>query len=112
MKTLTIFAAALLSTGVLMADAALADGAKTREQVISELVQARDSGELARLNSEDTAAFLRTNTVSTKTRAQVLAELKQAQDSGELALLNSDDPTASQRLATLKANKRAEALAE
>ena len=91
MKTLTVFAAALLSAGVLFADGASADTSKTREQVIAELQQARASGELAALNSEDSANFLQNKTVSTKTRAQVLAELQEAQKSGELAALNSED---------------------
>ena len=59
MKTFSfIAAAALLSTGVLLADVAAADTTtKTRAQVVAELVQARSSGELARLNSEDSRVF-------------------------------------------------------
>ena len=94
MKTLNVFAiAALLTTGVLLADVAAADTTtKTRAQVVAELVQARNSGELARMNSEDTALFQQKgNSFSTKTRAQVVAELKQAQESGELASYNTDD---------------------
>jgi NAD/NADP transhydrogenase alpha subunit len=90
MKTLTIFAAALLSAGVVFADAASADTGKTRAQVTAELAQARASGELNRLNS-DQAEFFVGRAVSTKSRAQVQAELAQAQASGELALLNSED---------------------
>jgi hypothetical protein len=100
MKTLsTVIAASLLSAGVLIADVALAAGVapKTRADVVAELIQARNSGELARLNSEDTALFLqnRGGVAMPKTRAQVLAELRQAQESGELAQFNTDDTAAS-----------------
>ena len=97
-KTLTFFAAALLSSGFAFADAPAADNtAKTRAQVIAELTQARSSGELARMNSEDSALFQQKSSKagSTKSRAQVVAELQQARDSGELALLNTDDTAAS-----------------
>lgn len=90
MKKLTVFAAALLTAGLAMA----ADTGLTREQVRQELAQARASGELVRLNSEDTANFLRTPTASTKTRAEVLAELKKAQESGELAQSARDSSVA------------------
>jgi hypothetical protein len=85
MKKLTVFAAALLTAGFAMADSGL-----TRQQVVDQLVQARASGELARLNSEDGGRDLRQASTSTLTRAQVLAELKRSQDSGEYARLNSD----------------------
>ena len=94
MKTFSfIAAAALLSTGVLLADVAAADTTtKTRAQVVAELVQARSSGELARLNSEDSAQFLRSpTTLSSKSRAEVLAELQQARANGDLERYNTDD---------------------
>ena len=111
MKTLTIFAVALLSAGVVFADAASAQ--TTRAQVVSELAQARASGELDRLNS-DQPAFFTARTGSTKTRAQVQAELAQAQASGELAALNSEDSSRFflNNTATASTKTRAQVLAE
>lgn len=94
MKTLNVMAAALLtSTVVLSTPAFAADSSvvKTRAQVTAELAQARASGELGRMNSEDSANFLAAKSFSPKTRAQVLAELKNARADGELDRLNSED---------------------
>lgn len=109
MKKLTVFAAALLTAGLAMADSGL-----TRQQVLNDLVQARSTGELARNNSEDTALFLnnRAALASTTTRAQVLAELTQARASGELARLNSEDGSRDLRQASTSTVTRAQVLAE
>ncbi|WP_077032771.1 DUF4148 domain-containing protein [Pelomonas sp. KK5] len=125
MKTAIVFAAALLSAGVVFADAASADTGKTRAEVINELAQARASGELDALNADQSVLFQTQRAAAVnaapvakaapaagKTRAQVLAELREAQKSGELAALNSEDPMAIQRFAATQAAKKAEALAE
>lgn len=125
MKTLTIFAAALLSAGVVFADAASADTGKTRAEVVAELAAARANGDLAALNSDQPSFFLRAPAAQAnardvaaapaaqgKTRAQVVAELREAQKSGEFAAINSEDPTAMQRFAEKQAAKKAETLAE
>ena len=102
MKTSIVLAAALLAFGS-SAFAADAAGGKTRAQVIAELAQAQQSGELAAVNSEDPMAAQlfhdRQFAGPGKTRAQVQAELAQAQKSGELAALNSEDPLAYERFA-------------
>ena len=77
MKTLNVFAiAALLTTGVLLADVAAADTAtKTRAQVVAELKQAQDSGELASYNTDDTITALSTQRpAAAKQRAIASAE--------------------------------------
>lgn len=107
MKKIAVFAAAVLTAGFAFADSGL-----TREQVLNDLAQARASGELARLNSDDSASFMRTPSVSTKTRAQVLAELNQARASGELARLNSDDSSIFLRSPSTSTLTRAQVLAE
>ncbi|MET0518145.1 MAG: DUF4148 domain-containing protein [Burkholderiaceae bacterium] len=109
MKKLTVFAAALLTAGIAMADSGL-----TRAQVTQQLEQARASGELATLNSEDSANFLRSPaaTTSTTTRAQVVAELKKAQADGELAALNSDDSAVFLRQPSTSTVTRAQVRAE
>ena len=125
MKTLTIFAVALLSAGVVFADAASADTGKTRAEVVAELAAARASGELAALNSDQPSFFLRAPAAQAnardvaaapaaqgKTRAQVVAELREAQKSGEFAAINSEDPMAMQRFAAKQAAKKTETLAE
>ncbi len=113
MKTLTIFAVALLSAGVVFADGASADTGKTRAQVQAELAQARASGELNALNSDQPEFLYARPTVSTKTRAQVQAELAQAQASGELASLNSEDSSRFLRGTAVASTKtRAQVIAE
>lgn len=110
MKTLNLIAAALLTSGAMLAApafAADAAGNKTRAEVVAELAQARNSGELAQMHSEDTALFLAGNSnsgmaVAAKSRAQVQAELKQAEKSGELARSQSVDPTVAQGPAKAK----------
>lgn len=85
----------------------------TREQVVAELQRARASGELAAMNSEDTASFgqvpvakrpvlaedkstkpeaakAANSTAPAKTRAEVVAELKRARETGELEALHSE----------------------
>ncbi len=82
---------------------------------MAELAQARASGELDALNSDNPAFFFQARKAApgaSKTRAQVQAELKQAQQSGELAALNSEDPTALQRFAAAQAAKKTETMAE
>nr|WP_316640672.1 DUF4148 domain-containing protein [uncultured Roseateles sp.] len=104
MKNLTVFAAALLAATVAMADASTVTPL-TRDQVVAELVRARASGELAAMNSENTAEFTGGALVAvSKTRAQVLAELKRAQANGELAALQGDGADAGY-LAKLKPAK-------
>ena len=74
MNTLNkIFSAAATAVVLLSANAAYAD--TTRDQVIAELAQARASGALASLNSEDSARFLQTQAAGSTSRAQVVAQL-------------------------------------
>ena len=62
MKTLNIISAAVFSAAALFAGAASAD--TSREQVIAELAQARASGEIVAMHSEDTANFLKNKSVA------------------------------------------------
>ncbi|MDT9001230.1 DUF4148 domain-containing protein [Paucibacter sp. APW11] len=87
----------------------------SREQVKAELQRARASGELAAMNSDDTATFgaalkpsstalaasktpaaeqvapkAATKAEASKTRAEVIAELKRARETGELEYLNAE----------------------
>jgi uncharacterized protein with PIN domain len=105
-------------TSLLVAGAAMADGASTRESlrqsqtvvtsttsraaVIAELQRARQAGELSALYRE--VDLRPVSTASTTTRAAVLAELQAARASGEFAALNSNDPSFA-HLATLKGGK-------
>jgi Domain of unknown function (DUF4148) len=106
MKKLTLIALALLSAG-----AAMADGL-SREQVVAELQRARNSGELAQLNSENPEAFGRSLSASgpARSREAVLAELQAARASGELerARVESYVPA----VASSSTKSRAEVVAE
>ena len=91
MNTLNkIFSAAATAAVLLSANAAFADTGLTRAQVTAELAQARTSGAIAAMNSDDPDHFMQAP-VSTKSRAQVTADLQQARASGQIAALNSDD---------------------
>jgi hypothetical protein len=91
MNTLNkIFSAAATAAVLLSANVAFADTGLTRAQVTAELAQARASGALAALNSDDPAFFLQAP-VSAKSRTQVTADLQQARATGQIAALNSDD---------------------
>ncbi|MET0518918.1 MAG: DUF4148 domain-containing protein [Burkholderiaceae bacterium] len=79
MKKLNLIAAALLGSGALLAApvfAADAAGSKTRAEVVAELAQARASGELAQMNSEDTAQFGGGLNAAAKNRALAQADAK------------------------------------
>jgi hypothetical protein len=107
MKKLTVIALSLLA-----ASAAMAQGL-TREQVIADLVKARNSGELALLNSENPDAFGRAtlNTAGAGlSREAVLAELQRARASGELAALQRE--SYEPRIPATSTRTRAEVLAE
>ena len=107
MNKLTVITASLLFAGVTSMAQAQATGAvsQTRAQVVAELQQARDSGELALQNNEvgvdgyqrtaKATTALAVNptadrvsaTTSGLSRAEVVAELKRARVSGELDLI-------------------------
>ena len=122
MNTLNkIFSAAATAAVLLSANAAFADTGLTRAEVVADLAQARASGALAAMNSEDSSRFLqapvsaapRTQVASTqvagpKTRAQVIAELRDSQADGSLALLHGEYPADQVRLAQIL-NKKAAA---
>ena len=104
-------AAAPVAAKAAPAAAAVTTG-KTRAEVLAELAKAQANGELAALNSDDSARFLRQPSTSTLTRAQVLAELKRSQESGEFAQLNRDPHTAYLARPATKAQVNAVTLAE
>jgi hypothetical protein len=107
MKKLSVIALSLLAAG-----AAMAQGL-TREQVIADLVKARNSGELAVLNSENPDAFGRIglNTATTGlSREAVVAELQRARASGELEAQRSE--SYAPRIPATSTRTRAEVLAE
>ncbi|MGN6828977.1 DUF4148 domain-containing protein [Paucibacter sp. M5-1] len=80
MNKLTLIA---LST-LLSAGAAMADGL-SRDEVVAELVRARNAGELTALQSESYGGYGLKVAASSLSREAVTAELRRAQQSGELA---------------------------
>jgi Domain of unknown function (DUF4148) len=107
MKKLTVIALTLLAAGASMANGL------TREEVVAELVRARNAGELTVYQSENPEAFGRSlvATGSPVSRAAVLADLQRARQSGELARRDSESysgPVVS--IASIRS--RAEVLAE
>jgi hypothetical protein len=93
-KTLTGIAVAI---ALLVPGLASAGSELTREEVIMDLIEARESGELAHMKSEDTAMFTplpNAEESSDLTRAEVVADVAEARDSGELARLHSNVQTA------------------
>lgn len=107
MKKLSVIALTLLAAG-----AAMADGL-SREQVVAELVRARNAGELAAYQSENTEAFGRSLVAigSQTSRTAVLADLQRARQSGELAGIDSES-YAAPVVSTTSTRSRAEVLAE
>ncbi len=93
MNTLNkIFSATATAVILLSANAAFADTGLTREQVTAELAQARATGALAAMNSDDPEHFMQAPVAAKATsRAQVVADLKQARATGETAAMNSED---------------------
>ena len=89
MKTLHLCcsAALLLGTGLAFADT----GPMTRQEVLADLAQSRTSGDIMTKNSEDSADFLRRDSVSSLTRKQVRQELEISRIDGSFAALNSED---------------------
>lgn len=83
---LTVIALTLLTAGAAMA------GGLSREEVVAELVRARNAGELLANSYENPEAARRTEAVapSTISRAAVLAELKRARAAGELDRPDAD----------------------
>jgi hypothetical protein len=107
MKKLSVIALTLLAAG-----AAMADGL-SREQVVAELVRARNAGELVAYQSENPEAFGR-SLVATGTpvsRTAVLAELQRARQSGELARVDTESYNGP-AISTASTRSRAEVLAE
>lgn len=110
MNKLTVITASLLFAGLTSLAQAQDTGAvaKTRAQVVAELQQARDSGELALQNNEvGVDGYLRApakastalavkptadkvSTTGSLTRAEVVAELKRARASGELDVIQNE----------------------
>lgn len=83
-----------LTIGTLgIAHATDSEAAKTRADVLAELIAARASGELAALAGEDSgSSFLSSrHGRSTRTRAQLIGELLVAQATGELGALVGED---------------------
>lgn len=106
MKKLTAIALTLLTAG-----AAMANGL-SREEVVAELVRARNAGELVAQNLENPDVFGRTaiSAASTTSRSAVVAELQRARPAGELDGLNSESGVAIK--ATGSTTTRAQVLAE
>ena len=105
MKKLTVIALSLLAAG-----AAMAEGL-SREQVVAELVRARNSGELIAQQSENAGTVGLSDTRSTQTRAAVLAEYQRARAAGELARSDAESYGIAAPL-TVSTKTRAEVLAE
>ena len=88
-KSLALIAAALatLTVGVARAD----DGSQplTRDQVVADVMAARQSGELAALNAGSTWSAPAAKPAPQLTRDQVAAAVLEARKSGELAVLNA-----------------------
>lgn len=83
---LSVIALTLLTAGAAMA------GGLSREEVVAELVRARNAGELLAHHYENPEAARRTEAAapSTTSRAAVLAELKRARAAGELDRPDAD----------------------
>jgi hypothetical protein len=108
MKKLSVIALALFAAG-----AAMADGL-SREQVVAELVRARNAGELQAQQSENPEAFGRAVVAAgpSTSRAVVQADLKQARDSGALAAQSRESYGHLQPVSTGSTKSRAEVVAE
>lgn len=106
MKKLSVIALTLLAAG-----AAMANGL-SREEVVAELVRARNAGELVAAHSENPDVFGRAviGSGSTTSRSAVLAELQRARQAGELEGMNTESGVAPQ--ATASITTRAQVLAE
>lgn len=83
-----VFAGLIAFSGV--ATAQSSNNTLTREQVVTQLKDARASGELARIQSENGSFGPVEVGTSRVTRAQVIDELKRAQASGEMEVAFRD----------------------
>lgn len=110
MNKLTVITASLLFAGLTSLAQAQDSGAvaKTRAQVVAELQQARDSGQLALQNNEiGVDGYVRTSAMAATalavkptadkvsaagplSRAEVVAELRRARASGELDVIQNE----------------------
>jgi len=104
MKTLTAFATALISAAILFSAAPASAQEVTRAQVLAELAQARDNGEVPNYGADFGYSPLQARQAA-KSRAEVRAELKGARKDGTLEAMNADLATpaktqADTRLAT------------
>lgn len=111
MKTtlnLSVIALTLLTAGAAMA------GSLSREEVVAELVRARNAGELLAHTYENPEAARRAEAAapSTTSRAAVLAELQRARAAGELDRPDADYGLAAVATQQASAKTRAEVIAE